>query len=400
MVLKLDKATCVQLLGSAAEVFEREARRRARENDLVETVLGGLDFYRALTTMERMQLAGALEEEVFEYGDAVVREGDVADAMYIIKSGEVQVSRRVGPPRVDAAERWQRKGGLLRSLLRMGSVEVGGAEKPGEDAAAAAAAEKIPTGSAEGAAAVADAPEEIVLAVLGSGTYFGESALLGGAQQTDEWSPQRGPKRGATITATSRKLVVLRLDRERCVNLLGSVQAILEREAKRRAEANAAVEEEEGTKAAAAAVGEEAEEATKAAHIEGATVAAPEPASEAAGRVALLLKTRDDATSNGGSSKGGSSSGGSSSDSGVVVGGGVPWSCNDALRALVHSFWFGMLANALVVANMVLMCLPYYGMPAEEADLLERTTNIITATYLVEVLGCLSSRRCSSNLCN
>ena len=32
------------------------------------------------------------------------------------------------------------------------------------------------------------------------------------------------------------------------------------------------------------------------------------------------------------------------------------------------------------------MCLPYYGMPEDEANLLERTTNIITAAYLLEML--------------
>ena len=39
VLLRLSRETCTELLGSSKEVFEREARRRARENELAEQVI-------------------------------------------------------------------------------------------------------------------------------------------------------------------------------------------------------------------------------------------------------------------------------------------------------------------------------------------------------------------------
>ena len=63
-----------------------------------------------------------------------------------------------------------------------------------------------------------------------AGAFFGEQAILGTG------------KRNATITANSH-LVLLRLERETCRELLGSIKDIIAREAERRAHQTNLVEE-------------------------------------------------------------------------------------------------------------------------------------------------------------
>ena len=58
-------------------------------------MLGKLDWYAALTAVERRKLADALIEETHEEGEAVVCEGEPANAMYIIKQGTVRVTKRL-----------------------------------------------------------------------------------------------------------------------------------------------------------------------------------------------------------------------------------------------------------------------------------------------------------------
>jgi hypothetical protein len=66
VLLRLERETCVELLGSSKEVFEREARRRARETALAEKVLAQSDFYQALSSAEKRSFVHALVERTLE----------------------------------------------------------------------------------------------------------------------------------------------------------------------------------------------------------------------------------------------------------------------------------------------------------------------------------------------
>ena len=174
ILLKLSRETCTELLGSSKEVFEREARRRARETELAEKVLGKIEFYQALTMGERRKLVDALVEVTYEKGVPIVIEGDPATAMLVLKEGSARVEKKVDPP-------------------------------PGADPSE-------------------PSPPPIVVASIEKGTVFGESALL------DDGG---GARRKASIIATS-KSVVLSLERSKCQSLLGSSKDIFERAAKQR----------------------------------------------------------------------------------------------------------------------------------------------------------------------
>ena len=55
--------------------------------------LRSLDLFARLTTRQLSELAAVVHEEVFAAGSAIVREGDFGDCMYLIVSGEVQITR-------------------------------------------------------------------------------------------------------------------------------------------------------------------------------------------------------------------------------------------------------------------------------------------------------------------
>ena len=55
--------------------------------------LRGLDLFSRLTTRQLGDLAGALKAERHRAGEAIVREGEFGDSMYLVESGEVEISR-------------------------------------------------------------------------------------------------------------------------------------------------------------------------------------------------------------------------------------------------------------------------------------------------------------------
>ena len=55
--------------------------------------LRSLDLFARLTTRQLSEIAAVVHEEVFAAGAAIVREGEFGDCMYLIVSGEVQISR-------------------------------------------------------------------------------------------------------------------------------------------------------------------------------------------------------------------------------------------------------------------------------------------------------------------
>ena len=66
----------------------------------------------------------------------------------------------------------------------------------------------------------------------------------------------------------------------------------------------------------------------------------------------------------------------------------------DRLRVVVTSARFASVANALVVVNVVLMCVPYEGMAAGQAAAIESAVLLLTVAFVVEMglklfaLGC------------
>eukprot|EP00512_Aurantiochytrium_limacinum_P008662 CAMPEP_0171559988 /NCGR_PEP_ID=MMETSP0960-20121227/13251_1 /TAXON_ID=87120 /ORGANISM="Aurantiochytrium limacinum, Strain ATCCMYA-1381" /LENGTH=935 /DNA_ID=CAMNT_0012111747 /DNA_START=417 /DNA_END=3224 /DNA_ORIENTATION=- len=78
LVLKREDFT--DLLGSLQLLMERNFRAR---------VLKGVEILSKLTDSERAALAELLDEEIFEPGQRIIRQGDFGDRFYIIKDGEV-----------------------------------------------------------------------------------------------------------------------------------------------------------------------------------------------------------------------------------------------------------------------------------------------------------------------
>ena len=83
-----------------AEVFvvERAAFRRnlrkavQADTSELELFLNSVPLLKNLTSRERLRLVDAMEEKQFRAGDVVVREGQMGDAFYIVKSGEATVT--------------------------------------------------------------------------------------------------------------------------------------------------------------------------------------------------------------------------------------------------------------------------------------------------------------------
>ena len=64
------------------------------------------------------------------------------------------------------------------------------------------------------------------------------------------------------------------------------------------------------------------------------------------------------------------------------------------LQRLVAADWFSNAAIGLVLLNMALMCVPYEGMPAEDADRLEGAFNAISLAFIVEMAIKLAALGC------
>ena len=69
-------------------------------------------------------------------------------------------------------------------------------------------------------------------------------------------------------------------------------------------------------------------------------------------------------------------------------------SCGERLRIGVTSSWFANVANFLVACNVVLMCLPYEGMPRRDAAWLERAVNALTGLFILEMALKLTALGC------
>lgn len=70
-------------------VLKAAFKKRAIYMDLIDCV----DFLAELTPYERQNLCDALQPRVYKDGDVIVRQGDFADGLYFIESGEVIVTR-------------------------------------------------------------------------------------------------------------------------------------------------------------------------------------------------------------------------------------------------------------------------------------------------------------------
>jgi len=91
MLLELARPRCMSALGAPL--------RRVLDANLRLNVLASVEVLDQLTPAERVRCAALFAEQVFEAGDIVVRQGDLGDAFYVVKSGrcrvEVGAERRV-----------------------------------------------------------------------------------------------------------------------------------------------------------------------------------------------------------------------------------------------------------------------------------------------------------------
>ena len=73
-----------------------------------------------------------------------------------------------------------------------------------------------------------------------------------------------------------------------------------------------------------------------------------------------------------------------------------PGSCRAAIGDVMTGEFIGNISTLLVVANMVLMCCPYYGMSAEYEARLEDYSSVITWLFIVEMFMKLIGIGCAS----
>ena len=155
-LLRLKREDLANLLGGDLASIVRD--------NFQQNVLGSIEMFRALSASELAILIESLAERRFQQGDRIISQGDQGDTLFIIKSGQVRVSK----------------------------VADGGTT-------------------------------DREVAKLGEGTYFGEVALL------------KDEPRMASVTALTAT-VCMSVDRGTFSQVLGSMQEIIEREARRRQE--------------------------------------------------------------------------------------------------------------------------------------------------------------------
>ncbi|MCC7350515.1 MAG: mechanosensitive ion channel family protein [Phycisphaerales bacterium] len=87
-----------------SENQQRRERKEKRELQKRLDALSAVELFSPLTEAERLELAGRLRAVPFTRGEAIVRQGDAGDQLYIIASGEaeVQVAVAGSPARVVA----------------------------------------------------------------------------------------------------------------------------------------------------------------------------------------------------------------------------------------------------------------------------------------------------------
>ncbi|PSC70618.1 cyclic nucleotide dependent kinase [Micractinium conductrix] len=126
-------ATVAATQGSVVWVLEREAFRQyvrevqESESSQLELFLNSVPILAPLSRDEKLTLLDAFEEQRFEPGDTVVRQGDPGDLFYIIKEGEAVVFQDSGGTRKRVNQLFKAdffgEGALLSDEPRAASVE-------------------------------------------------------------------------------------------------------------------------------------------------------------------------------------------------------------------------------------------------------------------------------------
>lgn len=74
-------------------VLKAAFRKRKAYEDLLENV----PMLKTLDANERMKVADALQSKVFEDGQLIIKQGDMADCMYFVEEGRVRIAIRPNP---------------------------------------------------------------------------------------------------------------------------------------------------------------------------------------------------------------------------------------------------------------------------------------------------------------
>ncbi len=108
-------ATLIKKHPSIAEILRETSRRR-----LIDTRLAHVSLFAHLSTTERQQIADFLSLTEFKRGEIILAECDVGDFMYIIRSGMVEVYTRLLMEQGDAKAADGEEEQLLLATLREG----------------------------------------------------------------------------------------------------------------------------------------------------------------------------------------------------------------------------------------------------------------------------------------
>ena len=190
--------------GATLWVLHRHAFHRTvkdesvRDRKTIHAFLRGVQLFAQLNERQLWRLADAVEPEEFEPGDEVIREGDAAGAMYIIKGGQAVVFQALTGAGGEGGE------GVG------GGGSFGGSFSGESSPSSPMSSPSSPSQSHHRSMGAAGRRSSRLCTILQPGHYFGERALI-----TDEM-------RSATVQAVSG-LETLRIDRETFVKMLGTL---------------------------------------------------------------------------------------------------------------------------------------------------------------------------------
>ena len=190
--------------GATLWVLHRHAFHRTvkdesvRDRKTIHSFLRGVQLFAQLNERQLWRLADAVEPEEFEPGDEVIREGDAAGAMYIIKGGQAVVFQALTGAGGEGGE------GVG------GGGSFGGSFSGESSPSSPMSSPSSPSQSHHRSMGAAGRRSSRLCTILQPGHYFGERALI-----TDEM-------RSATVQAVSG-LETLRIDRETFVKMLGTL---------------------------------------------------------------------------------------------------------------------------------------------------------------------------------
>lgn len=85
-----------QVVGAPPKKASIDIWQTLKEDKEVGEWLRNVPIFRRITDEQRNKVGGAMEEQIFQAGEAVFNEGDPGDKFYVIKGGSAAVTVKTG----------------------------------------------------------------------------------------------------------------------------------------------------------------------------------------------------------------------------------------------------------------------------------------------------------------